>query len=364
MTTLKDVALLSGVSTWTASKVLSGSAKAEKISAVAARRVSAAARKLKYSPNHQAKMLRKGRSMVIGILLGSPNQQDEYWKSFSGIMISGMDQEIRARGFDTLMIGTRDGNNIPDTIRQYFNEKRIDGLLIPDWFCPDPIPASLLKTPGPVVLAGCHDTDRFPRVHLDDGAGIQAAVRHLAGLGHRRILWLSFRYSKNSHSSLARRRNAFWKEIESANLSGDELFFEPPGVVCSHLSTEAIRQTRAFCLANWKQITSGTAVVCYNERIALGLYAAARDSGVEIPRRLSVVGFDDLIADVAWPPLTTVSHRLDEIGRRSAALVTELSSQSAPGPRRPAACIRVDASLVIRESTAPPAGKRASCGGV
>ena len=354
MNTLKDVAQLAGVSTWMVSKVLSGGAKKVSISAASKQRVLDAAKKLRYSPNRQARMLRKGKSQVIGILMGKPEYQDEYWNSFSGIMVASMDQGIRAHSYDTLMIGASGKENLSEVILQYFNEKRIDGLLIPEHSCPDPVLPSLLNTSGPVVLAGGYRPNLLPRVYLDDGAGIRAAVKHVAASGHRQILWLSFNTSKTSHPSLVHRRDAFWSEIRAANLTGDELLFEPPLATCAHLSTEAIRQTRTVCLAAWKKIMLSTAVICYNERIALGLYAAANESGVRIPNQLSVIGFDDLIANMAWPPMTTVSHRQDEIGRQSAALVCELSSNSFRKPEMSAPCVRVDASLVIRESTASP----------
>lgn len=353
MVTLKDVANLAEVSTWTASKVLSGGAHSEKISERSTNRVLEAAKKLNYSPNRQAKMLRQGKSMVIGILMTHSDQLHEYWNSFSGIMLSGMDFGIRAQGYDTLIIGAHRGGDPFEMAARYFSEKRIDGLLIPGPSCPRIMPVSLENTAGPVVLAGSDTQISFNRVCLDDAVGIRAAVRHLAELGHRRILWLSFDGINSSHPSVEQRREAFWSEVRAVNIEGDELLFTQPVHSCS-VSTDAIRQARQVCLAQWEKIRSTTAVICYNERIALGLYAAANEFGVKIPEELSVIGFDDLVSAVAWPAMTTVSHQLVEIGQQSAALVCELSAKSDQWSEVPISCVKVDSTLVVRDSTAAP----------
>ena len=354
MSTLKDVAALAGVSSWTASKVLSGDAQKAKIGAVCARRVVAAARKLQYRPNRQASVLRKGKTRVIGILMGAAQEQDEYWNSFCGVVVAGMEQGIRSCGYDALMIGASKGVVSAEIVHQYFGEKRMDGLLIPEHACSSQLPSAIADTPGPVVLAGCSGPMSMPQVLLDDGAGIQAAVRHLAELGHRRILWLSFSPTGHVHHSVVDRRDAFWSAIREGALAGDELLLAQSRGRCSQLSSEPIRVSREVCLASWPQIRSSTAVVCYNERLALGVYAAAHERGICVPKELSVVGFDDLIADMAWPAMTTISHCLGEIGRQSALLAIELSGEPGRWPVNPAPCIQVPATLVVRESTAAP----------
>jgi DNA-binding LacI/PurR family transcriptional regulator len=99
-----------------------------------------------------------------------------------------------------------------------------------------------------------------------------------------------------------------------------------------------------------------TGFVCYEESTALAVYAACSSLGLRVPDDVSVIGFDDIYAQAAWPPMTVVSHMLEALGRRSAELAVAMLEPDAGGGREVGAgyCETVRAELVLRQSTAPP----------
>lgn len=103
-----------------------------------------------------------------------------------------------------------------------------------------------------------------------------------------------------------------------------------------------------------KQLPGATSVICFNEAMAFGVYAAAADMGLRIPQDLSVIGFDDIHAEVASPAMTVVSHMLNQIGARAAELAIKLAENRASKSRPPRRRERVAAELIVRKSTVPP----------
>jgi LacI family xylobiose transport system transcriptional regulator len=183
-----------------------------------------------------------------------------------------------------------------------------------------------------------------PSVGATNWTGGLAATRHLIELGHRRIAAIS---GPAEYLCARARLDGFRAAMDGAGLAVDEelvhvgrFFFE-----------DGLEHGRNLLgLAN-----PPTAVVCGNDLQALGVYEAARQAGVPIPRRLSVVGFDD-VEYVRWcgPPLTTVRQPLAEMGAAAANLVLELAAGNPPEPTR----VELATTLVVRESTGPPPVER------
>jgi DNA-binding LacI/PurR family transcriptional regulator len=96
---------------------------------------------------------------------------------------------------------------------------------------------------------------------------------------------------------------------------------------------------------------SVTGIICFNEAIAEGVYAAAAERGRRIPKDLSVVGFDDIHAHFAVPPMTVASHMLPAIGRRAAELAVSLAKRKARMQTFLGHRETIPAQLIVREST-------------
>jgi LacI family xylobiose transport system transcriptional regulator len=171
-----------------------------------------------------------------------------------------------------------------------------------------------------------------------------AATRHLVDLGHRRIAAIA---GPADYLCARARLDGFRAAMDGAGLAVDD---------------ELVRIGRFYFEDGLKHgqdllglANPPTAIVCGNDLQALGVYEAARQAGVPIPRRLSVVGFDD-VEYVRWcgPPLTTVRQPLVEMGAAAANLVLDLAAGGSPEPTR----IELATTLVVRESTAPPTAAR------
>ncbi|GAA2354792.1 LacI family DNA-binding transcriptional regulator [Streptomyces carpaticus] len=194
----------------------------------------------------------------------------------------------------------------------------------------------------PVVLVdptgetGCHSLS----VTTGNRAGARDAVRHLLGLGHRRIAVIT-----GPPSTLSGR----------ARLHGYQDALRRAGVP---LAPELVR-TGGFRVEDGLRHARDllrlpeppTAVCAPNDGAAIGVYQAAAEAGREVPRELSVVGFDDFFPS-AWlvPPLTTVRQPLTEMAAAATAMVVSLArGREVPGRR-----VEFAAELIVRGSTAPP----------
>jgi LacI family xylobiose transport system transcriptional regulator len=180
-----------------------------------------------------------------------------------------------------------------------------------------------------------------PSVGAANWNGGIAATRHLLDLGHRRIAVIS---GPTEYLCARARLEACRAAMDAAGVPLDprlvrtgRFFFE-----------EGLRLGRELLSLP----DPPTAVLCGDDLQALGVYEAARQAGVRIPQDLSVVGFDD-IEYTRWcgPPMTTVRQPFDEMGAAAARLVLALAAGETLAQNR----IEVGTTLVIRESTAPPA---------
>ncbi len=342
--TLLQVAERAGVSKSAAAAVLSGRAVERRIGTACVARVRSAAEALGYRGNYHATTLATGRSSTIGLTVGagvSGILGNEFWAAIAG----GVESAARLRGYDVLLAGGSNSSEALDHARKLLETGRIDALVVLGQLFPA-IPPALMRLPQPVVvIRGENDVCASSDVRLDPAPGIAAAVAHLAALGHRTVLWIDL--ARGSGVTLPERRAAFRAAMRAHKLTVRELTIPDPEYVPPRLD-EALTMFQAK-LARLKLPPEATAVFCYNDLVALALQGLLSARGVRVPADLSVVGFDDLLAAVASPPLTTVSHRLPEIGATAVevalGLLTGKPSSAVP---------LVPSQLVVRASTARP----------
>ena len=184
-----------------------------------------------------------------------------------------------------------------------------------------------------------HDT---PSIGATNWNGGIAATRHLLGLGHRRIAVIG---GPEGILCSRARMDGYRAAMDAAGVPIDpELVSHGPFQV-----EEGVRKGRALL----RRSDPPTAIIAGNDLQALGVYQAARDARLHIPEDLSVVGFDDLpVAQWVGPPLTTIRQPLIEMAVVAAELVLTLARGEVPAQTR----LELATELVIRESTAPPAG--------
>jgi DNA-binding LacI/PurR family transcriptional regulator len=319
--TQQDVARALGVSRATVSYVFSGQAERRRIPAALAERIRAAAVRLGYHPHHGARALASGRSGRLGLSL--PTVDNDFWMRVA----FGVQAACEHDGHDLLLVPG--GEDRWRRCLAHLRERRIDALVLIGAVPPARVPAGL-----PVVQVA-DDGLAVPQVRLDEGPGLAAAVAHLAARGQRRLRWLG-PDNASSRERLRLLRACPGVEVDACLLPWDDY---PVGATIDAQIVHWGRHIGAALDA------CPPATLCWNDGVALGLYAVAQERGWRIGRDLPVVGFDDHHAPAAIPALTTISHRLPELGEAAARLAL------AAARGETAADLALPATLIVRAST-------------
>lgn len=341
--TALDVAKRAGVSRSAVSLVLNGRGDGN-VAKESQDRIRAAALELNYSPNAIALSLRNQRSRVIGIL------SDEVVVSpFDGNIIGGADDIARSRGFVTVVMDTeRDSARDAGAIETLL-DRQVDGLMyVTVGLKPIDVPQGMLRVPS--VLANCYDALPQPQLHHvipDEVTGGREAAEHLLQLGHRDIALLAG-YEDSPAAPL--RVQGYRDAHAAANvpLRSDRIFMAGWDIDAGYHGAMKL-------LDGVSPAERPTAIMCANDRLAVGVMLAAARLGLSVPDDLSVMGYDDetRIADTMVPSLTTMALPLREIGR--AAMTTLLDAIEGTNTTGKGTTVEtmVPCRLVIRESTGP-----------
>ena len=328
--TIRDVAAATGLSPAAVSYALRGVQTSEETQA----RVREAAEALGYTGNAVARALARGRTGLVGVLSGSLEDLGE--QRF--VEVLGL--ELTRRDLQMVIVDARGEPDRERTLARQLADQLVDGLIISPL---DPSGAAWAEIGEalPVVTVG--DALAGPTVGevlFDNRAGVGMVLEHLHRLGHRRIAVLT----PSRPSTPDRPAERVVAEVCDA-LGLDAT------VVNSPHSIEAATACAAEVLS---RDPLPTAVFCLSDSIACGVYAAAAARGLEIPRELSVAGYDGHpIASVVAPPLTTVEWGMPDVAEAAAGL---LAAALAGEPRSGAAArVRVAPRLLERASTTAPA---------
>jgi LacI family transcriptional regulator len=330
--TIIDVAREANVSYSTVSRVLNNypHIKPDK-----RERVLEAAQRLGYVANPMARTLAGGQARVIGLLV--PDLMTEY----TAQILLGVDEALAIAGYD-LMLHTTHHQRVRES--QYtatLAQGMTEGLLLLLPLDPDAYLQSLREKQFPYVVIDRQGFDDFsPTVTANNVRGAKEAVQYLLELGHTRIGFIA---GTASTSSSRDREDGYRAALAEAGIPTDDALivggnFDQPG---------GFRAAQA--LLNLPD--PPTAIFAANDASALGAFEAIRSRGLQIPRDVSVVGFDDIPrAGYSYPPLTTVRQPLTDIGRLAARLLLKRISNPDQPPER----IVLETELVIRESCQPP----------
>lgn len=340
--TALDVAKRAGVSRSAVSLVLNGRGDGN-VAKESQDRIRQAAEELRYTPNAIALSLRNQRSRVIGIL------SDEVVVSpFDGNIIGGADDVARSRGFVTVVMDTERDTSRDASAIETLLDRQVDGLMyVTVGLKPLAVPPGMLRVPS--VLANCYDEHPQPQLHHvipDEVAGGREATDHLLQLGHTDIALLA----GSVESPAAPLRVQGYREAYlGAGLTVNEGRIFMAGWDIDAGFHGAMKLLDGVSLAD-----RPTAIMCANDRLAIGVTLAAARLGLSIPQDLSVMGYDNeaRIADTMVPALTTMALPLREIGR--AAMTTLLDAiENGTGAEGTTMETMVPCRLVTRDSTGP-----------
>ncbi|RKN35170.1 LacI family DNA-binding transcriptional regulator [Streptomyces hoynatensis] len=340
--TIADVARLAGVSVSAVSKVVNGRGG---ISAATAERVLAAAAKLDWSPSATAVALRGARTRAVGMVAARSADLLAADPHFT-VLISGIERELAPVDYGLLLhvVGEEPGAE-ERAYRRLAQERRVDGVILTESRIGDPRFALLRRLRLPAVLVGVpwhEEGGEAPVVSVRAGeqeAGIRQAVDHLCALGHRRLGYVSGPEDR-VHSVF--RRRVFESALAARGLA-------PAPVVVSDFTAQGAVAAMERLLAPGPGARP-TAVLFANDTMAVAGMNAARRLGLEVPRDLSVVGYDDLpLGELVYPRLTTIGQDLVRLGRAAVTALFGLLD-----PERPARAPEIrPPRLVVRESTGP-----------
>lgn len=332
MATIRDVAGVVGVSITTVSRAL---ADPEKVAPRTRARVLAVAEELGYTPNRAASGLRAGRTNTIGLLV--PDLSNPYFAAVS----MGIAQRARAHRVAVFVADSQEDPQAEvDLLRGLVQQT--DGVVL---CSPRAVHEDRAVVGRKSLVVVSHELPGALSIAVDDFAGIDLAVDHLYSLGHRRIAYVG---GPSRSWSDARRRSAL-------AAAGTRL----PGLELVELGPHAPTLDGGNTAAGVVVASGATAVIAFNDIVAVGLVRRVHRLGLRVPHDLSVIGFDDTyLADLVTPALTSVHGDLSEVGRRATDLLLEAihlpRDEPEPADRGP---VLLPAQLVVRESTAPHASR-------
>jgi DNA-binding LacI/PurR family transcriptional regulator len=349
--TLDTIARLVGVSRATVSNAYN---RPDQLSDALREQILETAASLRYAgPSPAARSLRTGRVGAVGVLLC-----DRLSYAFSDpaavLFLDGLAEALEPEGAGLLILPGSQGGGPPPAL---VHGAVVDGFVtycLPDG---DPALDAARERGVPLVLVDHPGQPGEAAVRVDDPGGGRAVVEHLLDLGHRRLAVVSYELGLSRRHGLVdadrldhiafagtrERLGGYRAALADAGLDWPAT----PIFECDRNGRQPGREAASELLARRPR---PTAIVAMSDELAMGVLEAAHDRGLQLPRDLSVVGFDDTPgAAVATPPLTTVRQPLRRKGEEAGQRLLALRDGGRRGRSR-----RLPTELVVRASTGPP----------
>jgi LacI family transcriptional regulator len=309
--TIKDIAILAGVSKTTVSKVINK--KDENISNATKEKILQIVKENNYVPNKIAQGLVTRKTYTIGLLI--PDIRNPFFTEIS----RGVEDFASENGYNTILCNTDENY---EKEKEYFSmlcEKMVDGII----FAPSSNVSyekdiySNFNTPVVLVDKNIKVKNAKGVVKVDNKNGTYEATKHLIKNGHTEILYLS---GPLKNDITKERLNGYIRALEKNNLT-----YKKENIVEGRYRYEWAYEY----IKNLEQINF-TGVCCANDLIALGAIRALKEKNIKIPQEISIVGFDDIeTAKLIEPPLTTIRQPAYEMGKcASEILINSLNDEN------------------------------------
>jgi LacI family transcriptional regulator len=319
--TIRDIARATGVSISTVSRAL---AAPEKVASATLTLVQETATAMGYRPNHAARGLITGRTGCIGLVV--PDLENPYF----GAVGKGVQARARAAGYAVFIADTdEDPEAELEAVRSL--TRQVDGVILCSARSSDAA-VRTLAAGGPLVLVH-REIGGIPSIAYDNAGGLRTLMSHLVALGHRRIAYAGGPVASFSN----RQRGDSFRSFTSPHAELDlvDLGTFPPmfsgGVSSGDLAIAC----------------GATAVVAFNDLVAVGLIDRLTERGVSVPGDISVAGFDNTpVSTMVRPHLTTIDSPRQQIGRASVDLLLDLVTGSVDRPTP-----ELGVELIVRGST-------------
>ncbi|MEU6121225.1 LacI family DNA-binding transcriptional regulator [Streptomyces sp. NPDC047123] len=335
--TLEAVAARAGVSRATVSRVVNGDPGVRE---VLAEKVRIAVDELGYVPNRAARSLVTRRHDAVAVVIAEPENR-VFADPFFALQLRGISKELTAHDIQLVLLLT-EGRDDHERVGRYLAGGHVDGALVFSLHLDDPLPGIIRRAGVPTVFGGRPgwpqagpDGPGAAYVDCDNRGGAREAVRHLVGLGRRRVAHITGALDQTSAvDRLDGFRDVLGEVDPSLVAEGD---FTPAG------GERAMRELLRRC-------PEVDGVFAANDLTASGALRVLREHGRRVPEDVAVVGFDDMlpVAEQTDPPLTTVRQDIEEMGRLMARMLVR--DRAGTDPAAEPAGVVLPTSLVRRAS--------------
>jgi LacI family transcriptional regulator len=325
---MADVARRAGVSISTVSHVLNGT---RKVSPETARAVEDAIRDVGYIQNTLARALARSATNSVGVAISAISNH-----YFSEI-VRAIEAECARHGLMIFLSDTRDDPEHELKVVHALHQRRVDGLILAPAADPEQrVLRYLERNQVPAVLIDRLASPRFDQVGVENSRATTELVLHLAAHGHRRIALIS---GLEGLTTTQERIAGYRAGLEAAGLPWDGALVRSGGSL-----VEPAQAALALLL---REAAPPTAIVSGNNLMTIGAMRALREAGLDVPRDIALVAFDDFDwADSFSPRLTVMAQPCEELGTRAVRLLMRRIEQ----PDAPRQTLRLSPTLHVRNS--------------
>ncbi|GAA0947505.1 LacI family DNA-binding transcriptional regulator [Actinocorallia libanotica] len=325
--TIRELARVTGLSPAAVSYALRG----VHTSAETQKRVRAAADELGYQAHPIARALASGRTDTVGLLCGS---LADFWQQELAVRIG---RALLEEGRYAIVLDAADDPGRELELAERLRDQRVDGLIVQPVDPSAPAWAQLADVLPVVSIGDALAGNPHGEVVFDNRAGVTLALEHLHGLGHRRIGVLTSTLERTPdrpadvHVRAEARRLGLEAEIA--------------------VTRSALPEATAAARALLARPDRPSALFCFSDSIAYGVYLAAGELGLSVPGEVSVCGYDaHALSVLPTPPLTTVDWDLPGVAADAVSLVLDAIEERPPGRivRPPVLCPRESTSRIPR----------------
>lgn len=334
--TISDVAQRAGVSQMTVSRVINNEGN---VRASTRETVNEAIAALRYAPNPAARSLAGAGQCRIGLLYSNPSAG-----FLSEFLVGSLDQASRADV--QLIVEKCDIGDHEIEVTERLIENGIDGVILPPPLCESAGVLAVLREariPTVAVATGVPSSEVMA-VSIDDRQAAFDMTEHLLTLGHQRI---GFVEGDHNLTATERRLDGYRAALAARDIPYDDALVAP-GLFTYKSGLDAADRLLA-------QEHRPTAIFASNDDMAAAVVAVAHRRGLDVPRNLTVCGFDDTTLSTAiWPELTTIHQPIADMSREAISMVVAAIRRTARSGETGDSHRLLDFTLVRRQSDAPP----------
>lgn len=236
-------------------------------------------------------------------------------------IISGIEEVLSSSGYSLLLFNTNNEKNKEGECLQKILEYDVVGLIVePTMSATENVNLKFYnkfkdRNIPYIMINACYKDLDSPYVVMDDIEGGYVLTKYLLQLGHKNIAGIF----KVDDMQGVNRKEGYYKALKEFNLPVNE------GIICKYETKQEFFSVYDFTCNTIRKNERPTAIVCYNDEVAVHALQAIRDEGLRVPEDISIVSYDDsYIATATEVKLTTVRHPKDEMGRRAARLLVDM----------------------------------------